>query len=61
MYTKIEEQRIVNWLRIIADHIEKGGSPYLMCHDMPEREPDKPCQKEMVETFSVTLSKPWGG
>lgn len=59
--TKKEEKRIADWLRVVANHIENGGSPYIFDFNLPKREPDKPCQEEMIETFSVTLSLPWGG
>jgi hypothetical protein len=56
-----KEKRIAAWLRLIADHIETGKSPYIMNFDVPNRDPDKPCKNDMVETFSVTFSYPWGG
>ena len=56
-----KEKHIAAWLRLVADHLDKGGSPYVMASDVPVREPDKPCKDETIETFSVTLSLPWGG
>ena len=55
------KKHIVAWLRVVADHVEKGGSPYVFASDVPDRAPDKPCNEETIETFSVVLSKPWGG
>lgn len=49
------------WLRIVADHLERGGMPWVMLSDVPDRAPDRPCKDETIETFSVTLSMPWGG
>lgn len=56
-----DERHVAAWLRVVADHIEKGGSPYVFASDVPDRAPDKPCNEETIETFSVVLSKPWGG
>lgn len=61
MSNKENEKHIAAWLRTVADHIEKGGSPYVFSSDVPKRTPDKPCKTEVIETFSVTLSLPWGG
>lgn len=56
-----DKKHVAAWLRIVADHLEKGGSPYVFASDVPDRAPDKPCNEETIETFSVVLSKPWGG
>lgn len=56
-----KEKQIAAWLRLVANHIETGKSPYIMNFDVPERVPDKPCKNNVPETFSVTLSPPWGG
>lgn len=55
------ETHIAKWLRLVADHLEKGGIPYVLASDVPIRNPDRPCSDEIIETFSVVLSKPWGG
>lgn len=56
-----EEKHVATWLRIVADHVATCGSPYVLASDVPDRDPDRPCDKETIETFSVVLSKPWGG
>ena len=56
-----DEAHVVRWLRLVADQIESGRSPYLLASNVPEREPDKPCADGSEETFSVTMSPPWGG
>jgi hypothetical protein len=56
------EKHIATWLRLVADHLDKGiGSPYVLASDVPVREPDELCKDDTIETFSVTLSLPWGG
>ena len=59
--TREQELHIADWLDNLANHIRKGGSPYILNFKIPERTPDKPCKKEMIEEFSVTFSLPWGG
>ena len=56
-----DAKHIAKWLRLVADHLEKGGQPYVLSSDVPDRAPDAPCKDEMIEAFSVTLSLPWGG
>lgn len=55
---------VAGWLRVIADHLERGGYPDIMNSNVPLRNPDKPCNRDhdmIVETFEVTLSHLWGG
>lgn len=56
-----DPKHVAAWLRLVADQVEKGTSPYLMASEVPVRAPGKPCEDDTIETFSVTLSLPWGG
>jgi len=50
---------LANSLRAFAAQVEKGGYPDVFgCKVMAG---DHPCQKDFIETVSVTLSHPWPG
>lgn len=54
-------RHIADWLRCLAGHVEKGGSPYIYSCDIPERPADEPCATTTMEEFGITFSHPWGG